>query len=92
MLLTEIEEEVKSGKLVLVKTNCGTCTRRLPTYSKIKGEIIAGTFFGDFEKYKTITYPRIFYRAVYKGTNRGYRISKKVYQKLSTDKAGKLIN
>jgi hypothetical protein len=81
MRLDEIKEKVIAGELRLSTHNMGMSTRRLSVYSKTKGEEIMGKFYGDFEKFRTITYPRVVYLAG-KDKDSGYRINKKVYKEL----------
>jgi hypothetical protein len=93
MKLLEIIEAIKSGDLVLEKHECGKKVIYRRVLSKTKGDFVSccrksrktgldesyDRWIGEFVKMERKEYPKVMYMANEKGTNRGYRISKKVY-------------
>lgn len=80
MRLDEIETKVINGELRLEKSYAGKRTKRKYIWDKDTRKI---------EKVETIVYDLWICRAVYKD-GAGYRISKKVYEKLLKELAKKL--
>ena len=73
MLIKEIEEKVLSGELILKSTLLGKKNRRKYIWDNKTDKIL---------RVETKQYDNWLHKAMYKGTNRGYKISKKVYKKL----------
>jgi hypothetical protein len=84
MKIDELIELSRQGKLLLEKTEGNTYRRHIPIYSKTKGEILFGKFYGDIEGYRQILYKRPRYLARTKDMpeNSFYKITKKDYNEL----------